>query len=527
MSAPSLRTRSTAWRSSSGRFTESDPTVLRSLLRAGRFESAVGFVMGVALLACAALAGLSALAGLVDGFRAGTFLALGGTWLLLGLGVLRLCRPPERLRSGVAFAGVLAAWLVFVTTSTITYEILGTFDHFDDSLFESVSGFTTTAATVLADPEGVGHAALTWRAGTQWLGGLAGLLFIVAVLPSIGVGGLDVTSAGQRHSGASLQSRRTTALLRRLATLYTVFTVFGIGLFLVGGMGPFDAMTYAATTISTGGFANHFGSFSHFDSAAVEWAGFGGMVLGGANMALLYRVLRGRDLHRMLRSFELRAYLTAIVVGGVVVSLTTAPAGGLTHTSVRQAFFHVASAASTTGHFVGSGWGVWDMGPQVLLLAIMGVGSMSGSPGGGFRQVRALALVGYLRRELVLQLHPRAVASVRVGRRIVSDELVNRMIGYQAQYLVVAGVGAVVVASLGAELVTAISAAISSLANVGPGLGDLVPGEGGVLGLPRPARAALLPLMFLGRLEIAPVLVGLALAGSSVRHRLARLDRTG
>src|SRR5690606_12840469 len=142
-----------------------------------------------------------------------------------------------------------------------------------------VAGFTTTASSVLGDPERVARGVLAWRAGTQWLVGLAALVFVVAVLPSIGVGGLDVTSAGYRYSGTSLRSHRTLASMRRLLTLYVLFTVAGIGLYLVAGMGPFDAVTYAATTISTGGFANHAGSFSHFESVAVEWAGFGGMVL--------------------------------------------------------------------------------------------------------------------------------------------------------------------------------------------------------------------------------------------------------
>ena len=513
-------------RTPSERLLLAEASTVRSVVRAGRFESAVGFVVGVALLACAALGALSALTALVDGRNAGRLAALTLVWALVGGAVVRVCRTPRRLRSSTAFAGVLAAWLTLITASTVTYAVLGTFDHFDDALFESVAGFTTTATSVLADPERIGHGVLTWRAGTQWIGGLAGLLFVVAVLPSIGVGGLDVTSAGHRHSGTSLRSHRTTSTMRRLVTLYVAFTVAGIGLYLVAGMGPFDAVTYSATTISTGGFANHAGSFSHFRSASIEWAGVGGMILGGANMALLYRTLRGRDLRGALRSFELRAYLTAIFLGGAVVALTTAPSGGLTHASVRQALFHVASATSTTGHWAGDGWGGWDIGPQVLLLAIMGVGSMSGSAGGGFRQVRALALVGYLRRELVLQLHPRAVAAVRVGRRPVSEELVSRMIGYQAQYLVVAALGAIAIATLGADLVTAMSAAISALANVGPGLGDLVPGSGGVLQLPRPARAAMLPLMLLGRLEIAPVLVGLALAGSGLRTAVLRtVDR--
>jgi trk system potassium uptake protein TrkH len=497
---------------------EADPSLLRAIARAGHVESAVGFVVGVALLACGVLALVSAAAGLIDGREPETLALLAAIWAVTGGLLVRSCHAPARLRSSTAFAGVLASWLTLIAVSTVTYEVLGTFEHLDDSLFESVAGFTTTASSVLGDPENVARGVLAWRAGTQWLGGLAALMFVVAVLPSIGVGGLDVTSAGYRYSGTSLRSHRTLASMRRLLTLYVIFTVAGVGLYLVAGMGPFDAVTYAATTISTGGFANHAGSFSHFGSTAVEWAGFGGMVLGGANMALLYRTLRGRDLRGAVRSFELRAYLAAIVVGGTIVTLATAPTGGITHESLRHAYFHVASATSTTGHWVGLSWGAWSVAPQVLLLAIMGVGSMSGSAGGGFRQVRALALAGYLRRELILQLHPRAVAAVRVGRRPVSEELVGRMIGYQAQYIVVAGIGAVVVAVLGGDLVTSITGSISALANVGPALGELVPGDGGIRILSRPERAALLPLMLLGRLEIAPVLVGVGLAATGVRR---------
>jgi trk system potassium uptake protein TrkH len=493
-------------------------------VHAGRWESPVGFVIGFAVALCGALAALSALVGVVTDQRdAGRFALVAAAAAAVALGLMAGCRVPERLRSSTAFVGVLAVWLAFTTVSTVAYRVVGAFDRWDDALFESVAGFTTTAASVLVDPESHSRAVLFWRAGTQWLGGLAALLFVVAVLPSIGVGGLEVTEAGQRHSGTSLRSRRTTALLRRLAALYAVLTAAGTVLFLVGGMGPFDAVTYAATTLSTGGFANHAGSFGHFRSAAVEWAGFGGMVLGGLNMALLFRSLRRSTVTPLWRSFELRAYVAVIGVGGLVIALTAVPDDGLGHDSVRRALFHVASAASTTGHFVG-GWADWATGPQVLLLAIMGVGAMSGSAGGGFRLLRALALVGYLRRELVLQVHPRAMSPVRVGPLPMDDSLVGRMIGYQAQYLLVAATGAVFVGALGGELVTALSGSISAVANVGPALGELVPGAGGVLELPRPARASLLPLMLLGRLEIAPVLVGVAVAASIVRRRADRLS---
>jgi trk system potassium uptake protein TrkH len=492
---------------------------LARTLRTGRWDSPTGFVVGVALLACGTLGLLSAGVALVTDRQDTVALAvLGLVWSLVGGLVASQCRVPMRLRSSTAFVGVFCGWLALIVVSTVTYLVLDTFRFVDDAVFESVAGFTTTASTVVFDPERLSRGTLFWRAGTQWLGGLSALLFVVAVLPSLGVGGLDVTDAGYRHSGTSLRSRRTVLQMRRLTLLYLVLTGVGIVLYLVGGMGPFDSVTYAATTISTGGFANHAGSFGHFDSATVEWAGFGGMLLGGANFALLFSAVRARRPRPLWRSFELRAYLTVVFGGGLLVAILTEPADGFSHESVRQSLFHVASAASTTGHFVG-GWGDWEIGAQVLLLAIMGVGAMSGSAGGGFRMVRALTLFGYLRRELVLQVHPRAVSPVRVGRRTVPEPLVSRMIGYQAQYLIVAATGAIAVAALGGELVTAISGAISAVANVGPAMGDLVPGSGGVLVLPRPARAALMPLMLLGRLEIAPVLVGAVLAATALGRR--------
>lgn len=477
--------------------------------------------MGIAVASSGALAVVGcAISVVTDQRDTGVFAVLAVLWGVIGGAMTLVFCPPERIRSSTAFVGVLAVWLTLIAVSASTYEILGTFAQWDDSVFESVAGYTTTASTVVRDPETLSRATLLWRAGTQWIGGLGALLFVVAILPSMGVGGLDVTDAGQRHSGTAIRSHRTIASMQRLALLYAALTTTGVALFLAGGMGPFDSITYAATTISTGGFGNHAGSFGHFESVTIEWAGFGGMVLGGANMALIFQMLRRRSVRRLWRSFELRAYLTVVFVGGAVVALTTAPPGGIDHESVRRALFHVASASSTTGHFVG-GWSGWEFGPQVLLLAIIGVGAMSGSSGSGFRLVRALALLGYLRRQLVLQLHPRAVVPVRVGRRAVHEAVVARMIGYQAHYLLVAAAGAVCVGALGTEIVAAISASISALANMGPGLGDLAPGGSGVGVLSRPARAVLMPLMLLGRLEIAPVLVGIAIAGRSVRQRLA------
>lgn len=497
--------------------------VVRVLAR-GRWDAPVGAAVGIACVAAAALGLVAAVAGAVtDGAEVGEFVALAVLWSCVGGALVTACRVPPRLRTSTAFLAALALWGTAITVSTITYSVLGTFAHWDEALFESVAGFTTTASSLLGDPEAAARGTLLWRAGTQWLGGLAALVFVVAVLPTLGVGGLGVTDAGRRYGGLSLRSRRTQGQIRRLTGLYCALTAVGIALFLVAGMGPFDAVTYAGTTISTGGFANHAGSFGHFRSTVIEWAGIGGMFLGGMNLALLYAAVTGRSLRTLARSMELRAYVFVIVVGALVVNVVASDASLFDHENLRRTLFHLVSAASTTGHFV-DGWAGWTTGAQALLVAVMGVGAMSGSAGGGFRLVRAMTLGSFLRREMVMQLHPRSVVPVRVGRIQVNDVLVGRMIGYQAQYLMVGVVGVIVLGALGPDLLTAGSVVISSLANVGPALGSLAPGVGTVADLTRPARAVLMPLMFLGRLEIAPVLVAVALVVAPVPRLLGRVQ---
>jgi len=305
-------------------------------------------------------------------------------------------------------------------------------------------------------------------------------------------------------------------LLRRLVALYAALTAAGVVLYLAGGMRPFDAVTYAFTTISTGGFSNHPSSIAHFDSAAIEWAAVGGMVLAGSNLALLWRGLRGVT-GSVLRSAELRAYGAVVAGGAVVLVLWTAPPGGATDESARHAAFSVASAVSTTGYTV-TDWSAWTTGAQILLLALVGVGSMSGSTGGGFRVLRALTLVAYVRREIARQLHPRAVVAVKVGGVPVDEELVSRMVGHQALYVVLAASGAVGLAAFGSDITTSASAAISALATFGPALGDLAP-SGGALTLDGGARAVLVVLMLVGRLEIYPLLLGTGAVAAVGRAR--------
>jgi trk system potassium uptake protein len=494
-----------------------DPVALAPLVegRRPRWSSVTGWVVARALLACAGALGLATLVSLQDPGRPtvgllGTGLAAGG------LGALLRARSvlPTLLRTTAVHAAVCGAWLAMIAVGTVAYLSAGTFSdgglglgwgQLGDAAFESVAGFTTTALSVLRPIEGTPEGVLFWRASTQWIGGLGALLVVVAILPLLGVGGLEVTSRDPGTNRRALSPPRLRGALRRLGSAYVTLSVVGVLLFAVSGMRPFDATTYAMTTISTGGFSNHDGSFAFYASPAIDWFAAGGMALAGLNLVMVVSLLSGRP-GPLLRSVELRAYAVILLATSAVVTLRTAPEGGPTLDSARNAVFAVTSAVSTTGH-VSADWTLWDDGSQVLLLVLVGIGAMSGSAGGGFRITRALTLLGAARREVVRQLHPRSVVAVKVGRASVEDGMVSHLIGYQVSYLLLGGAGAVALAATGLELVTALSGAISALATMGPALGDLGP-LSSVADQPPLARLLLCPLMLAGRLEIAPLLIG-------------------
>ncbi len=472
--------------------------------RAARRCSAPGHVAALALLAAGGALVLSALVDLTGG--ADDLVALMVCGLVsIALGGLARWQwdMPARVLAGSALNSSLAGIAALISVSTVVYLVTGAFDDPGDAIFESTAGFTTTALTAATNPESLGRGVLFWRALTQWIGAYSALAIIIAVLPFLGVGGPKATEARASVGASHLFSPHMRRLLNELLGLYMALTVVGVVLFLVGGMAPFDAITYSLTTISTGGFGNHGDSFAHFDSDLVEWAGAGGMFLGGLSLALVLRLLRGAG-KSILRSTELRMYLVVVVLGSALISIWTAPSGGMTHESVRHSVFSVVSVTSTTGHWVAD-WGAWSDASQALILAFMGVGAMAGSMGGGFRIARALTLLSYLWRELLRQLQPRTVRVVRAGRTIVDDDLVDRMIGYQVLYLVVCAVGAFGLALAGGDVLTSISGSVSAIATVGPALGELSPGRGAV-GTSGFGRAVLILLMLCGRLEIYPAL---------------------
>jgi trk system potassium uptake protein TrkH len=461
-------------------------------------EVAQGGALGVRILACG--------------------LAVGVPGLILWL----TTEVPSRIPTASIFATVLSAWTAFILVSTIPYLVTHTFAHFDHALFESVSGFTTTSASVLRPIEGTAPGILFWRAATQWIGGVSVVVFAVSVLPFLGVGVMQLTQTSSIGPSSEFLAPRVRAIAARLVPIYVGFTVIVAAAYTLAGMQAFDAVTHAFTTVSTGGFSTHNQSFAAFQSPAIQWIAIVAMIVAGGSYALYWRALRGKPLI-VLRSAEFRAYAAITAAMCAVTVAWNASGNGWQAGTVRRTIFTTVSITSTTGYRL-SNFDRWATAPQLLLVFAMGLGAMAGSAAGGFKVGRLLAVLAYARRQLFAQLHPRAVAVVRFGREVVPEIVVGRVVGFFALFMAVGGAGTFLVAAFGADMRTAISTVASSIGNVGPALGAAGPTRD-YLGVSAGARVVLMVMMLTGRLEVFPVLLGAVPVMRFVADRMPRRIR--
>ncbi len=475
----------------------------------------VGFaltVAGVAMLVCALIDELD---GAPDAIR---FVIAGAAVFVPGLVLWRRTSPPARVSTATIYATAFAGWVAFALAGTLPFLVTGAIDRFDNALFESVAGFTTTASTVLTNLDGLSEGILLWRSIEQWLGGICAVVFFVSVLPFLHSVGVEHLAGVAPQSGADRLAPRVRDVARRLVFLYILFTIVVGGLYALFGMKPFDAAAHAFTTVSTGGFSTHDQNFAYFNSPALQWTAIAAMVIAGGNFALYWRALRGRPF-AILRSVEFRLYLAIIAAIGAAAIYSNAITNGWSEAVVRRTLFTTVSITSTTG-FSLLRFDRWTGSVQLLLLFAMAVGAMAGSVGSGFKLYRVMGIVGHVRRHVFRQLHPRAVPVVRIGREIVPDAVLSRILGFFGLFMGVGAAATFAVAALGRlDLTTSIGAVATNIGNVGPGLGRLHPGTT-YLVVSAGARWVLMGVMLAGRLEVYPVLLGLVPLARAVSDRL-------
>lgn len=426
--------------------------------------------------------------------------------LVLGLSVALSSRAADRrMRTRDGFLVVSGAWILACLFGTLPFLLTGSLGAVD-ALFESTSGFTTTGATVMAPIEGNFKSLLLWRAITQWLGGMGIIVFAIAVLPLLGVGGMNLFQAEVPGPIADKLTPRIADTARRLWLIYAGLTCLALVVYLGLGMSPFEAVCHALTSIATGGFSTRDASIAAFHSTAIEWSAVLFMCLGGINFVLLWQMLRG-DLRRVTRDAELRLYLGALLLGIGVTTLAlwrADPSGGLEAT-LRSASFQVVSIATTTGYATAN-WEVWPALGQFVVLVFMVGGAMAGSTGGGIKSLHLLLAWRKLRAVLALSTHRHAVVSIDYRGRPVSESVVAGVFAFFLAYIALVGLGAGAMAASGADLLTSISASLSAVGNVGPAFGAVGPLDH-YAHLSGFAKTALAFCMIAGRLEIFTFLV--------------------
>jgi len=440
-----------------------------------------------------------------------------------GLGAHRLTRFEGELNLREGYGIVTFAWTAIALFGALPYLLTGSIQGLVPAVFESMSGFTTTGASVVTDIEALPHGVLFWRSFTQWLGGMGIIVLAIAILPFLGVGGMQLFRAEVPGPTPERLRPRVTQTAKLLWAVYFGLTVAQAGLYLLGGMDGFDAITHAFTTLSTGGFSTRNASMAAFDSAYVQWVTIVFMYLAGMNFALHFRAASGR--FEYLKDVEWRFFSLIVLVVGLGVSginLLAGTSAGLEST-LRAGFFQVVSIVTSTG-FVSADYALWVPASQVLIFVLFFVGGMAGSTAGGVKAIRVLLILKQTWMELRKHLHPRAVLLARVGRHVVKEDVLANVIGFFVLYLLLTMVGTMALAFLGLDLLSAIGASLATVGNVGPGFGAVGPVEN-YGGLGSPALALLTFLMLVGRLEIYTVLL-LLMPETWRRARHARRQET-
>lgn len=412
---------------------------------------------------------------------------------------------PRELKKRDGYLVVTFGWIIMSVFGTLPFLLSGAIPNFTDAFFETMSGFTTTGASILNDIEGVPKGILLWRSLSQWIGGMGIIVLAVAILPILGIGGMQLFIAESPGISAEKLKPRIKDTAKRLWLLYVGLTVLETILLMVGDMSFYDALNHSLTTMATGGFSTKNDSIAHFSSPYIHYVITFFMFLAGTSFTLTYFMLK-RKFKKVLGNEEFVVYLFFIVAVAIILT-------GFVHTSTTQPFednfrdtlFQVVSIITTTG-FVTKDYTAWSPLITMAFFALLFIGGMAGSTAGGIKIVRHIVLFKNSFLEMKRQLHPNAVIPVRLNNRAIQGELTYHVLAFMMIYFLIFSLGSIVMAWVGLDFPTALSAVATSLGNVGPGIGGVGP-MNNFSEVPDVGKWVLTFLMLLGRLELFTVLI--------------------
>jgi len=470
----------------------------------------VAYVLGSVLLFVAIAMAASAIVSVFYAeYETAMWIAISaGITALFGYTTRRLVPRPRSITVKQGFATVGLAWFVFSIFGALPYLLSGAIPNISDAVFETASGFTTTGASILADPSLLPKGISFWRALTQWLGGMGVIVLGVAILPLLGTGGMQLARAESPGPTPDRLTPRFQGTAKRLWIIYAIITVIEMGFLSVGDMTGFQAVIHSLTTMSTGGFGTEATSIAGF-SNYTKWVITFFMFVAGVSFALHFRAWSKPV--EYWKNSEFRLY-GLIIVGGIVIV-----AGGLLGadlepiTAIRDATFNTISLVTTTG-FWSTDFGQWRPALQIMVVGLMFLGGMAGSTAGGMKTFRIGVLSKAAFADLRRLVHPRGIFVTRFGGKRVTDPVIEAVQSYFLFYMFLFMTSTFLLAFIDAnlsedlDLITATTAVAASIGNIGPGLGEVGP-AGNYAGLPDLAKWLLSSLMIVGRLEIFPVLV--------------------
>lgn len=423
----------------------------------------------------------------------------------VGILLKKLFSPLEPIRIKEGFAIACLGWIVAAAFGALPFMFAGTFTNFIDAYFESMSGFTTTGATVIAAIEGNPYSILFWRDFIQWLGGMGIIVLVVAILPPLGVGGMQLFKSevpGPEPDRLKPKIKDTAKLLWRV---YIVISALEVGCLYLSGMSLFDALTNMFGTMATGGFNPRNLSIAAYGNPFIEIIITFFMLIAGANFSLHYKVLHG-DIKSLFKDKEFIFYCGIILFSIFAISTELRLyVYKSVFTALRYATFQVVSIITTTG-FVTADFDTWPAFSKTILLVLMFIGGCAGSTGGAIKNIRIMLLLKQAAREFKKLIHPQAITPIRLGNKTISEEVMRNITSFFFLYIFIFVICSFIMSALGLDMVSASASVAATLGNVGPGLGIVGPTKTYTL-IPPLGKIVLTICMLLGRLEIYTVLV--------------------
>lgn len=423
------------------------------------------------------------------------------------LGLILIRRPVVTRDVGYkeGFAIATFSWFLLALFGAAPFYIAGAVPSFVDAFFETMSGFTTTGASVISDIESLPHGILFWRNLTQWLGGMGIIVLTLALIPSLKIAGMKLFRA---EVPGPTKDKVVPGVIKTSRQLYKIYLIISVAALLclkAAGLSWFDSFIHTFSTVATGGFSSQNASIASYNNPLVEWIIIFFMFIAGISFAIHYHTLK-RNFHPLQQDRETRLYTVMVLVAVLLVTLnlilTMDYSAG---TALRQSAFQVVSIITTTG-FATADFNQWPAFSKAILVGLMFIGGCAGSTAGGMKQARLYILSKSVSRQIVKLIHPQAVIPVRMGKHVVSDAIVESVQTFFFIFLAIHVLATMLLTLMGLDLLSAFTASIATLGNIGPGLGMVGP-MSNFAEVPAAGKLLLSFCMLLGRLELYTVLV--------------------